>query len=282
MNIRDLPVLSVALSLLTAPLHAMEVTLTSMDDMLPDGIVVEGRHDVRAAWLSTPTTRYAHGVLGDDLEAASLSVELQDGRKLKLTLPKNAVFEDRYPRLVDLDGDRRDEMVLVKSTQSQGAALVIAGVRDGALKILAEGQPIGRPNRWLNPVGVGDFDGDGQKELAYVETPHIGGTLRIVRWENDQLIELYSAPGFSNHAIGTPELQLSAVLDADGDGITDLVVPNTLRNVLRVVTFKGGKFEELFPVELGAPMTRLLSDYASMRALIAVLSDGTTAGLRFK
>jgi len=274
--------IALMLTNMSAHAQAMEAVLSPIPNMLPDGIVTQGSNDIHAAWLSDPTTRYAHGVLGDGIEAAALRVELEDGTQLTLTLPETDVFEDRYPRLVDLDRDGRDEMVLVKSTQSQGAALVIAGVRDGALKILAEAKPIGQPQRWLNPVGVGDFDADGEMEIAYVETPHIGGTLRIVRWQGNALVEVYAEPGFSNHAIGTRELQLSVVLDADGDGVTDLVVPNTLRNVLRVVTFKDGTFKQLFPIDLGAPMVRLLSDYAFMRALVAVLSDGTTAAVRFK
>lgn len=261
---------------------AMEVELTRSTAMIPDGDVAQGDKDIRSAWLSSPTERYAHGVLGDGIEAAALTAVLPDGTRLTLSLPEHAVFEDRYPRLADLDGDGRDELVVVKATQTQGASLLVAGLRDGKLTILAEGAPIGRPYRWLNPVGAGDFDGDGETELAYVETPHIGGILRILKWRGDKLIEVYSAPGFSNHAIGTRELELSTVMDADGDGITDLIVPNTLRNVLRVVTFKGGVFKELFPIDLGAPLVRLKTDYKSFGALVAILADGHAAGVRFK
>jgi hypothetical protein len=38
-----------------------------------------------------------------------------------------------------------------------------------------------RPPRRLNPVGFGDFDGDGAMEVAYVQTPHIGGILIVMR-----------------------------------------------------------------------------------------------------
>ena len=274
--------LSLTLALASTAADAMEVEVTRHPNMLPDGDIAQGDNDIRSAWLSGPTDRYAHGVLGDSIEAAGLTVALADGRNVTLTLPEDAVFEDRYPRLADLDGDGRDELVVVKSTQAQGAALVIVGLRAGKLKILAEGKPIGKANRWLNPVGVGDFDNDGELEMAYVETPHIDGTLRVLKWRGDKLIEAYSAYGFSNHAIGSRELQLSTVMDADGDGVTDLVVPNTLRNVLRVVTFKGGIFKEFFPIDLGTPMVRLKTDYQSFGALVVILADGLTAGVRFK
>jgi len=250
-------------------------------EMLPDGVVAHGDNDIRSAWLSTPTERYAHGALGDEIEAGAIDVELKDGTRLSLALPMDAVFEDRYPRLADLDGDGRDEMVVVKSTQSQGAALVIVGVRGGALKILAEAEPIGRPYRWLNPVGVGDFDGDGQIELAYVKTPHIGGVLRIVKWQDGKLAQAYSARGFSNHALGTRELNLSAVIDANADGIPDLAVPNTNRKALRIVTFKGGAFQELSRIKLEAPLARLFtqSSGSAPTHLSAQLTNGARVDL---
>ena len=36
---------------------------------LPDGVVSTGSNDVAEAWLTRPTTRYAHGILGDAIEA---------------------------------------------------------------------------------------------------------------------------------------------------------------------------------------------------------------------
>lgn len=274
--------LAAALLMTSASTSAMEVEVSPLPRILPDGLVAEGTNDILTAWLSTPTERYAHGALGDSIEAAGLSVVLRDGTRLSLELPQDAVFEDRYPRLVDLDRDGRDEMIVVKSTQAGGAALVIAGVRDGQVKILAEGPAVGRANRWLNPVGVGDFDADGAMELAYVETPHIGGTLRILRWQGDALVEVYAEYGFSNHLIGTPEMGLATVLDTNGDNVTDLVVPDTSRRVLRVVTFKGGVFKELTQVPLSAPVLRLLTQYKDLNAIIAVLANGRTAGVHFK
>ena len=252
------------------------------EDMLPDGIVTNGLNDIQSVWLSHPTDRYRHGVLGDAIEAAGLSVITRGGDLLTLTLPGTDVFEDRYGRLVDIDGDGLDEIITVKSTQSQGAALVIAGVRNGTLKILAEAEPIGLPNRWLNPIGMGDFDGDGENELAYVETPHIGGTLRIVKWQGDKLVQAYEASGFSNHAIGSRELTLAAAVDFDDDGIPELVVPDTTRMQLRIVTFKGGKFHEFERAQLDAPIVKMKTDYAFMHALVAIQANGFPAGLHMK
>ena len=56
---------------------------------------------------------------------------MADGRLQDVTyqLPLNRVFEDLVPRLVDLDGDGRDEVVLVESDLLRGAALVVLGLR---------------------------------------------------------------------------------------------------------------------------------------------------------
>jgi len=249
-------------------------------DMLPDGLLVRGTNDIQAAWLTDPTARYPHGAIGDLVEAGGISIQRPNGQVVSLTLPVDAVFEDRYPRLVDLDGDGRDEMVVVKTSQTRGAALVLIGLRDGALKILAETDPIGQPQRWLSPAGVGDFDGDGQINLAYVETPHIGGTLRIVKWQGTRLVQLYEQSGFSNHAIGTPDLELSAVFDINGDGVVDLVVPDNPRRRLKAVSFKGGRFQELSSMSLTAPLLRL--QMLESGSLQAILVDNTTVDVRFQ
>jgi len=143
---------------------------------------------------------------------------------------------------------------VVRSRPRAGAALAVFHVEGGSLRPRAETPAIGRSNRWLNPVGVGDFDGDGRPEVAYVETPHIGGILRIWRLMGDHLVQLGELRGFSNHAIGSRELGLSAILDLDGDGSDDLLLPDATRRSLRVVSFAGRRFAELGRLEHDRPI----------------------------
>jgi len=114
-------------------------------DMLPDGIVTEGGKDVSAAWLTGPTRRYGHAVLGDAVEAGGLRAEMSDGRILSFKLPMESVFEDRRVRLADLDGDGGDELVVVRSYLDRGAALAILRPGREGLSIVAETAPIGLP-----------------------------------------------------------------------------------------------------------------------------------------
>ncbi|QPH53019.1 FG-GAP repeat domain-containing protein [Pontivivens ytuae] len=151
-----------------------------------------------AVCFAEPVARYGHAVLGDTPEWAAL-----DGPGGRFVLPEHRVFEDLVPRLADLDGDGRDEAVVVESDTRQGARLsVYALPEEGAPELLAATPFIGRSFRWLAPVGIADLDADGRLEIAYVETPHIGGTLRIWTLREGALLQEYAAPGFSNHRIG--------------------------------------------------------------------------------
>lgn len=215
---------------------------------MPDEVVVTGTRNIRAAWYRKPTDRYGHGVLGDAIEAGGLALRLKGGILETLNLTTQAVFEDRAPRIVDIDGDGVDEILAVKSYTRAGAALAVIETSDRGLRQAAESEPIGQPYRWLNPIGVGDFDGDGRREVAAVVTPHLGGTLTLYDWRGERLEVEHAAPGFSNHAIGSRELHLADAADMDGDGIPDLIVPDAARRNLRVVTFAFGGFRQLTEV----------------------------------
>ena len=210
---------------------------------LLDSHVVRGGRNIAETWLAEPTTRYQHYVLGTRHEAASLVAVLRDGRILTLRLPKTSVFEDRKPRLADLNGDGKDEIVVVRSYLDRGAALAVVAVRGAELKIIAETPPIGIPHRWLNPAGIADFDGDGRLDIAYVQMPHVMGRLRVWTLEPQGLREIASLDDTSNHMLGSRQLGLAAVADFDGDGVSDLAIPSLDRRSLRFLTFKGGARE---------------------------------------
>ena len=133
---------------------------------LPDSQVAIGSRDIARVWLAEPTARYDHGILGDKIEAGSLVVEARDGKRQMVRLKDDAVFEDLQPRLADLDGDGHDEIIVVKSYLKRGSALAVIAERKGKYEIVAETPPLGGPHRWLNPAGIGDFNGDGILDIA--------------------------------------------------------------------------------------------------------------------
>lgn len=208
------------------------------ENALPDAVIATSLSGDRA-WLSAPTKRYGHGVLGDAIEAGALTFQSTDGGIYTLTLDEDAVFEDRYPRFADMDGDGDQEILVVKAYQNAGGALALIDPDMSPLAIAAEADAIGTPNRWLNPVGMGDVDGDGKVEALVVITPHIGGTLTAYEWRGDRLVRDYAIYGFSNHAIGSRELALSAVQDLNGDGVAEAIVPDASRRAMTIVRFDG-------------------------------------------
>jgi hypothetical protein len=172
----------------------MEGSLARADG--PSGIV--------AAWYEDPTTRYAHGVLGDAVEAGTLAAQLDDFPNCitgRITLPETEVFEDLAPRLADLDGDGRAEIIVVQSHRDLGARLVVYGLTpDGQnLRLLAATPNIGQRNRWLAPIGAADLDGDGRVEIAYIDRPHLARTLRVWRYAGGTLTAIAAATGLTNH-----------------------------------------------------------------------------------
>lgn len=205
---------------------------------LPDGHVAQfASGSVRKAWYVEPTKRYRHAILGDAIEAGGLRVELSSGKQLTLSLPRNLVFEDRTPRLVDLDNDGEAEIVTLLSAARQGAAVAVYGVTNNQLKLIDQTPFIGLANRWRNVAGMADYNGDGLIEIAEVVTPHIGGTLRFWSWKNRKLEPVTGARFFSNHAIGATEQRLSATADFNGDGVVDIAVPGGDRGSLHLMGF---------------------------------------------
>lgn len=145
-----------------------------------------------------PTTRYAHGVLGDAVEWGALRLGLSDNTQIKITLPKTLVFEDTAPRLADLDGDGVPEVIVVEASLDRGARLAVYGAKGR----IAATPHIGQRNRWLAPVGAADLDGDGRIEIAYIDRPHLAKTLRIWRYVDGMLHPVVDHPGLTNHKIG--------------------------------------------------------------------------------
>ncbi len=156
-----------------------------------------------SARYEMPTARYDHGILGDALEWGALRLSLADGRSVLLRLPKTRVFEDTAPRLVNLKGREGPLVMVVETDLARGARLALFGPAG----VVAATPFIGRPHRWLAPVGVADLDGDGQTEIAYVDRPHLAKRLRVWRFvaegaDRARLAEVAMLDGVSNHRIG--------------------------------------------------------------------------------
>ncbi len=161
-------------------------------------LAVPAGAEITSAQFTLPTTRYAHGVLGDTVEYGGLEIRLRSGQFIEFVLPEERVFEDLSPRLFDLDLDGDQEVIVVESDAATGAQLVIY---DDTGKIAATPH-IGTRFRWLAPIGAADLDGDGHIEIAYIDRPHLAKTLRIWRYADGKLTEIAAQSGLTNHRIG--------------------------------------------------------------------------------
>lgn len=232
---------------------------------LPDGRVAKSSFgDIAEAWYIAPTTRYGHGILGDRIEAVGLAVKTRDGSVVVHGLPDTHVFEDLTPRIADLDDDGTNEVITIRSSLTRGAGVAVYGLRSGKLALLAATPEIGRANRWLNIAAIHDFDGEGTREIAFVRTPHIGGVLEIWSYAVGKLVKRLEMPGVSNHAIGSRALKLSVLLDVDGDGSPELILPDQLHTSLLAIRIIPWKSRVISRVELPATLAGNISVSSGM------------------
>jgi hypothetical protein len=215
---------------------------------------VQGDKDIAWVWLGKPTLRYPHKSLGSREHAATVHalVNTPSGaqQELVLELPMHQVFEDLLPRLLDIDQDGRDEIVLIESDVLRGTSMVVLGVRTPpavknrtarpstlALSELARSPPTGRAFLWLNPVGMADFDGDGQQDLAAVTTPHIGGMLTLYHYRPPMLQPYAKISGITNHVMGMPEQRLAVVVERAGQA-PSIVIPDMNLRALHTLSWE--------------------------------------------
>jgi hypothetical protein len=228
--------------------------LAAEPERLPDGLMAKGTNDIAEVWLTRPTDRYAHGILGDAIEAGGLMVRTRDGETLELVLPEQFVFEDRQARIHDLDGDGRDEIIVVLTSVTEGGALAFYGVRDGKLVKLAQTPHIGRPNRWLNPAEIADLDGDGKLEIVFVTTPHLGKIVEVWRYHAARLSRVTTLAGYSNHVIGSPVQDMTEVVNSATQGRL-LAIPAADYSTVAFLKLEGDKLAEVARVRVGGRIT---------------------------
>lgn len=245
------------------------VTAVDPASDLPNAVAVRDG-DIEVS-LSGATDRYPHGALGDPFEAGSILIRRlpPDGStssmEMEITLDATVV-EGLSAMLIDVKPGGEPEILVTESNADTGAQLVVYDM-DGLR--LAESEPIGQGNRWRHQIAAGPLGPNGEFEVVDVRTPHIGGIVQFHRLEGDRLVPVATIEGFTSHVIGTIDLDLAVVADADSDGRLDLVIPTQDRSRLGVLARTDTGVDLVGLVEISSTMTTNLG--------VVERADGTLA-----
>lgn len=108
-------------------------------------------------------------------------------------------------------------------------------------------------------------------EIATVITPHIGGMLTLYEWRGGALVEDGRIHGFSNHQYGSVILDLHEIMDWNGDGVPDIILPDAARRALKVLSFAEGEADMLAEYPLNSPVKGPVT--ATQTGVAIVLQD---------
>ncbi|MFK7801113.1 MAG: hypothetical protein AB8G95_05755, partial [Anaerolineae bacterium] len=214
-----------------------------------------------------PTNRYAHGIMGDQIEAAAIAlIETRPELKLirTISVPDEFVIEGISPIWADLNDDGEREIIVTFANSRQGAQLVVFNESG---EVIAEGPAIGTGNRWRHQLAVAPFGPDGEIELVDMLTPHIGGPAEFFRWEGEELVKVTEERGYTSHVIFSPNLDMAVAGRFDDSGRVTLIVPTQIRRDLGAIQHleDGAQTVWTLPLE-----NKLMTNIA-----VAPLADGT-------
>ena len=193
----------------------------------------------RLVVLAKPTNRYNHGIAGDDLEASAIVfIETEPELRVIQTIPIDPpdVIEGISAIWADIDDDGIRDIIVTLSNNQTGARIV-AYRENGTL--LAESEPIGLGHRWRHQIAVAAFESNKPPLLVDVRTPHIGGIVEFLEFNDRKLVSVREYKGFSTHSIGSRNLDLALASDFNNDGIIELLAPDQGHTNLGIISLDG-------------------------------------------
>lgn len=242
-------------------LHVSYKDITSILEInaLTDSQILRDEKE-RLLILTDPTDRYSHGILGDDLEASSVTiVDLSDTPISinKFLIDKEWVIESIKPIWTDWDDDGSREILLTLSNNTYGAKLVLY---DEKGSVLAESDPIGTGYRWRHALDIVSL-GEDEKFLVDVITPHIGGIIGIYSWDKDAsfIKSEYQLRGYSTHDIGSRLMGMFAFTIDDLSGKKLLIIPNQAKTEVLAFSYSNGQLNEEWRLDLGGKLNSNIS-----------------------
>jgi hypothetical protein len=191
---------------------------------LPDARAVRGPDGVLAV-LTEPATRYDHGVLGDGLEASTLTVirPTPDGARAtsSFAAESGGVFEGLAP----LWFERGGESLLAVTESVTGLGSRISVYRPSG-ELVGAGPFVGQGMRWRHLTAAAPFGPQGGTEISATLTPHMDGVAQFYGVGESGVDIVAGVPGYASHRIYSRNLDAALAGDLDGDGQTELLLPD--------------------------------------------------------
>ncbi len=254
-----------------------EVTRLAVN-ALPDARILQDEKG-RLLLLTGATGRYAHGVLGDAIEAGSITLVNTNPAAVASVIDVSPrVVEGVSPIWVDFDGDGQREIIVTLSDESLGGQIAIYSETG---EILGKGPEIGRGFRWRHQLVVAPFEPGLPPMLADNLTPHIGGVTEFYTYNVDEgLTLLTGAKGFSSHRIGSRNLDMAIAGDFDGDGVIELLVPSETGDFLGAFQVRNGFALVSWTIRIPSPLSTNLAAVTLLNGKIALAAGFENGILR--
>lgn len=194
-----------------------------------------------------------------------------------LATGEDRVFAGRAPWITRLDG--RPAVVAVTAQGATGSGLALAAKgKDGAWTLAAHTPPQAGKDADGAPlalVGIADFTGAGQPQIAAIRAPDGAGVLQLWRFADGVFSLAGERPGYAGPAAGEGA-DLASAVPRTGTP-PDLALPVAGRGALALVSLKGGTPEERARVPLPAPAAHgiaVLEAGGTARTILVGLADG--------
>ena len=249
---------------------------------LPDARVTRGEGGTLAV-LSDQRGRYAHGVLGDELEAGSIAVLEPDaegpGVVGEIRPRSGGVFESLAPLWFEA-APGGEELLAVTESMAEGGARISAYRPDGALA--AAGPFAGEPMRWRHLLAAGPFGPGGELEVAATRTPHLSGEIEFYKpdLEAGTLEFTATLPGYATHTIYSRNLDAARAGDLDGDGAWELLVPDRSLTELVAIRRTGAGAGVAWSLPVGGTLATDLASATGASGGISVAAGRADGFLR--
>ncbi len=248
---------------------------------LPDARAVRSPNG-RIAILSDPAGRYAHDVIGDDLEAESIAILKPSEESVEIVgriLPvSGGVFELVSPLWFEGTSSKEELLAVTESTPDEGSRIALY---DPGRGLVAAGPFMGQGQRWRHLLATGPFGPNREVEIAAIRTPHTGGVVEFYAIDEDtgELEIVATQPGYSSYEIYSRNLDTARAGDLNGDGVFELLVPSQDRTELSAIRHGEGGAEVAWTLPVGGVLTTNLATAAAPNGRVA-LAAGREGVLR--